>query len=86
MTDRPSAAAVADAAARTLSAPISDTAMAGRISARNQESPIVHVTIDRLEVRSAPSPKPAVEQRRERPQPAVSLSDYLRGNGSGRQG
>jgi hypothetical protein len=67
------------------STPISNAAMAGRTGARDQERPVVHVTIDRLEVRTS-SPKPVTKQRHSRPQPAVSLSDYLRGNGSGSGG
>lgn len=66
--------------------PISDATMAGRNSAPNQDGAIVNITIDRLEVRAAAAPKPAPEQRRIEPQPALSLSDYLRGNGSGGRG
>lgn len=64
--------------------PMSEAAMAGRDELRSPERPIVHVTIDRLEVRAQPSQKPAPEQRRRPPpEPTVSLGDYLRGNGSG---
>lgn len=64
-------------------APLSDAAMAGRINACDQDHPVVHVTIDRLEVRAASRPKPVAAERPARPAPAVSLADYLRGSGSG---
>jgi hypothetical protein len=59
-------------------APLSDAALAGRsITARERPS-IVQVTIDRIDVRAPPSPATPKPQRRAQPQPAVSLSDYLR--------
>ena len=67
------------------SPPLSTAAVAARAaSVERVERPVVHVTIDRIDVRPAASPKPRVEQRRPRPQATVSLADYLGGR-SGRE-
>ena len=63
----------------TRAAPLSDAVIAGRPSAVREQGPVIHVTIDRLDVRAAAPAKAPVTPQRPRPQPAVSLSDYLRG-------
>ncbi|MBS0522980.1 MAG: hypothetical protein JSS04_05015 [Proteobacteria bacterium] len=62
-------------------APLSTAAVAARaMTVERPDRPVIQVTIDRVDVRpAAPSPKPRVEARRARPQPAVSLTDYLGG-------
>lgn len=68
-------------------APLSDAALAGRRSSA-REPVVVQVTIDRLDVRApaaqASTARPASEGPRRRPQPSVSLSDYLGGTDAGR--
>ena len=82
----PAVAARAAIARRHRPAPLSDAAMAGRVSPRPGAAPIVHVTIDRHRRARAAVAEPAAEAaRRARPQPAVSLSDYLR-DGARRRG
>lgn len=72
-----------DAGARTAPrAPLRESTVAERSGARSDERPIVHVTIERIDVRA---PAPAARQTpalvRTQPQPSVSLADYLRGKG-----
>jgi hypothetical protein len=59
-------------------APLSDTAVASRMSTSRDERPIIHVTIDRIDVRAPAPDKPGTAVRRPRAEPAVSLSEYLR--------
>ncbi|MFO1086053.1 MAG: hypothetical protein U1E21_15925 [Reyranellaceae bacterium] len=67
-------------------APLSDTVVAARTRAPREERPVVHVTIDRIEVRAPAAPKAVAERRKSRPLPSQSLADYLRGGtGSGRR-
>ena len=61
----------------TRAAPLSPAVVAGRAMAVREQAPVIHVTIDRLDVR-APARARARAGRGARPQPAVSLSDYLR--------
>jgi len=70
----------------TRAAPLSGAVFAGRMTAARDERPVVHVTIDRIEVRAPAPQKPAAEQRRPRLQPTVSLSDYLRESARGGRG
>jgi hypothetical protein len=63
--------------------PLSDVAVAGRAHAPREERPVIHVTIDRLEVRAPAVPKAAVERPKSRPLPSQSLADYLRGDAGG---
>jgi hypothetical protein len=63
----------------TRAAPLTDAAVAGRTMSVREEGPVIHVTVDRLDVRAAVPAKAAAEPQRARPLPAVSLSDYLRG-------
>ncbi len=60
--------------------PLTEAAVAGRAQSR-PPAPIVHVTIDRIDLRAPAEPKPAAPERRPRPQPSVSLSEYLAGQG-----
>lgn len=66
-------------------APLSPAALAERTATHTTPRPIVHVTIDRIEVR-VPAARTATRGSRGRtPTPTVSLTDYLRGprNGGG---
>jgi hypothetical protein len=65
----------------TRAAPLSPAAVAGRVMAVREQAPVIHVTIDRLDVRAPARAEPA--RQRPRPQPTVSLSDYLRDGSSG---
>jgi hypothetical protein len=59
--------------------PMSDAALATRVAPAAPPRPIVHVTIDRLEVRAKPAtPRPAPAIRTHGATPSVSLGDYLR--------
>jgi hypothetical protein len=66
-------------AADRIAPPLSDVSVASRIAQPRDERPVVHVTIDRIDVRAPPAAKPEPTARRARPQPAVSLTEYLRG-------
>ncbi|MGH8445496.1 MAG: hypothetical protein ACREVL_09515 [Solimonas sp.] len=66
-------------ASATHPAPLSEAAVAGRTTADRGVRPIVHVTIDRIDVRApreAPRATPA--PRRAKPESSVSLADYLK--------
>jgi hypothetical protein len=65
----------------TRAAPLSAAMVAGRATAVREQAPVVHVTIDRLDVRAPAQAEPA--RQRPRAQPTVSLSDYLRQGSSG---
>ena len=65
----------------TRAAPLSPAVVAGRAMAVREQAPVIHVTIDRLDVRAPARAEPA--RQRPRPQPTVSLSDYLREGSSG---
>lgn len=74
----------------TRALPLSDAAVAGRAMAAREESrderPVIHVTIDRLDVRAPASPASPAEKRRAKTQPTVSLADYLREGARGGRG
>jgi hypothetical protein len=72
----------------TPTAPLSDAAVAGRVLSPQAKAPapVIHVTIDRLDVRAAAPVKSAAPARRPRPEPAVSLADYLRDGARGGRG
>ncbi|MFM0053352.1 hypothetical protein [Caballeronia grimmiae] len=58
--------------------PLSAAALAQRVLPSACEATVVHVTIDRIDVRApaaAPAPRP---QAKPRAKPAMSLADYLR--------
>ena len=78
-------AAIAMPPANRPKAPLSEAVLAARPIAT--PAPVIHVTIDRLEVRAPAAARPAVSEPtpRRRPQPRVSLSDFLRGGGEGGQ-
>jgi hypothetical protein len=60
-------------------APLSESALAARSAQTQEPRPIVHVTIDRIDVRTAAAPPRPAPQLRSRPAtPSVSLGDYLR--------
>ncbi len=64
--------------APTLASPLSPAAVAGRLQTQMATpAPVIHVTIDRIDVREAPAPKPTPPDRRPRVQPTLSLADYL---------
>lgn len=62
--------------------PLSDAALASRVS-RPEAAPVVHVTIDRIDVRAPDLSKPAAPSKPARRRPAISLADYLRNSRSG---
>lgn len=58
--------------------PLSARALAQRVQPLRNDAPIVHVTIDRIDVRApAPPPEPRPHTK-PRPAPTMSLADYLR--------
>jgi hypothetical protein len=60
-------------------APLSEAAVAGRATAERGMQPIVHVTIDRIDVRAPrEAPKAGPAPRRTKPESSVSLADYLK--------
>lgn len=70
-------------ASSRIASPLSDAVVASRPRAPHDERPIIHVTIDRLEVRAPAASKVVAERRKPRPLPSQSLADYLRGGGGG---
>lgn len=76
----PPAAARNDAALRhPPQRPMSEPALAARHIATAEPRPVVHVTIDRIDVRApAAPPRPAPATRSRNTAPSVSLADYLR--------
>jgi len=66
-------------AAATVSAPLSAAALAERPAQQATAPPVIHVTIDRIEVRAPAASRPAAAPARSRAHaPSVSLTDYLR--------
>jgi hypothetical protein len=60
-------------------APLSEAAVAGRTTADRGMRPIVHVTIDRIDVRAPrEASKAGPAPRRAKPESSVSLADYLK--------
>ena len=70
-------------ASSRIASPLSDAVVASRPRAPREERPVIHVTIDRLEVRAPAASKVVAERRKPRPLPSQSLADYLRGGGGG---
>ena len=68
---------------RSDAAPLSESAVAARIAAPADAAPVIHVTIDRIDVRAPQAERPAPSPKAARRQPAVSLGDYLRNGGGG---
>ncbi len=57
--------------------PLSEAVVASRAAVEREQRPVVNVTIDRIEVRAPrQAPSPPVQPRK-KPQPSVSLADYL---------
>jgi hypothetical protein len=68
-----------------VSAPLSAAAVAERKATQTNPRPVIHVTIDRIEVRAPATTRPAARPGRTRETaPTVSLKDYLRGPGNRR--
>jgi hypothetical protein len=66
-----------------VSAPLSAAAVAERKATQTNPRPVIHVTIDRIEVRASSATRPAARPARETA-PTLSLRDYLRGPGNRR--
>ena len=67
--------------------PMSSRALTARIPPHTERTPIINVTIDRIEVRAPAAPERAKPSTRSRPStPNQSLSDYLRGREPERRG
>jgi hypothetical protein len=67
--------------------PMSAPALAERHAAAAEPRPVVHVTIDRIDVRApAAPPRPATAPRVRNAAPSVSLADYLRQGGAHARG
>jgi hypothetical protein len=81
----PQATAPAAAAGERPLAPLSERALAGRTEPPRRADPVIHVTIDRIDVRAPAVPRPATAARRPPAEPSVSLSDFLRGGPRTRQ-
>jgi hypothetical protein len=63
-----------------VSQPLSQSAIDARQSPAPAARPTIHVTIDRIEVRTPAVPSRAVQPTKARPaSPSVPLADYLRG-------
>lgn len=76
----------APSATRTSAAPLSPHAVAARVTPRTDSRPIVHVTIDRVDVRVPASAERSKPSARRSPSASPSLSDYLRARQSDRRG
>ena len=76
---------VANPSSQNGQSPLSDQTVASRAASTRDERPIIHVTIDRIEVR-APSAerKSAPDKPRAKQAPSISLAEYLRGRAGGR--
>ena len=73
-------------APNALPAPLSPAAVATHAARQANHRPVIHVTIDRIDVRAPASPPAALPARRRAAAPRTSLSEYLRGgsrSGSG---
>lgn len=66
---------------RSRAAPLDPHVLAGRMVAPSQPRPVIHVTIDRIDVRAPAPSRPVVTPRRARTAASVSLADYLHQGG-----
>lgn len=86
-TDSPAAPVAAGLPVAPRHAPLSANALAGRTTQGSERRPVIHVTIDRIDVRVPASPdRPKPSPRSRAAPPSVSLTDYLRPRESGRRG
>jgi hypothetical protein len=67
-------------------APLSSNVVAARAESRSDARPVIHVTIDRIEVRAPSAPERPSSRPRVRSTTSASLSDYLRSRQSSRSG
>jgi hypothetical protein len=65
------------AAGPTPLAPLTDGAVAARTGTNRPASPVIHVTIDRIDVRAPAPSRPVQPARRAPAEPSLSLSDFL---------
>jgi hypothetical protein len=80
-------AAPRDASSRIVQTPMSARALAFRPAQRSDSRPVVHVTIDRIEVRApAAQERPKPSPRSRATASSVSLNDYLRAHEPERRG
>jgi hypothetical protein len=75
---QPVTAAPADTSSS--STPLSKATLAVRASHGPEPRPVIHVTIDRIEVRAPAAAPRSAPPSQPAPAPGVSLGDYLRGN------
>jgi len=69
---------VAEIVATAPRAPLSAAAVASRAGIERDARPVVHVTIDRIDVRAPrDAEKPEAAPKRAKVQPQISLADYL---------
>lgn len=66
--------------------PLSSGAVAARTESRSESRPIIHVTIDRIDVRAPSVPERASSRPRSRSNASASLNDYLRSRQPSRSG
>jgi hypothetical protein len=66
--------------------PLSQLALASRVVPESDRPTVVHVTIDRVDVRAPATPDRPAPRTRSRTPTAGSLTDYLRARPAGRQG
>jgi hypothetical protein len=64
--------------------PLSDASLAQRMPRPQDDGPVVHVTIGRIEVVAQTAPTPVATRGPAPRQPSVTLADYLRGSHGGR--
>ena len=64
-------------------APLSAGAVAGRGDRHREADPVIHVTIDRIDVRASTPARPVQPSRRRPVEPSLSLSEFLRGDPGG---
>ena len=82
------AIAAARPVSRPRTSPLSPNAVAAaRASPGEPPRPVIHITIDRIDVRAPAAPPRAAESAKPRAAaPSLSLADYLQGNASPRRG
>jgi hypothetical protein len=72
------------AAPETPSAPLSESALAARTEIAQPPAPVIHLTIDRIDVRPSAPARPAAAGRRARSEPSVTLAELLGGGSRSR--